>query len=229
MAAELGETDVFWKLEIVFYYPVFFMPFGPSFDLFVHSGLALLIDLTAEDENGKINGERGVREKQLWKESTRVCRPCESTEGRLWLSEMEVDGKDKNYKQASVFEQHSLNPFHDALGSAVDGLVRQLLTRLTLVEIFLSHRRMEWMKRKFKEKMRSGLGQWGVFLVGCQLPRTAGFSKFFVFVLWVDAMPEKHHGNKEKLKRSPFESFYCPRPVRIGGMRIDGGVGHMRF
>lgn len=32
------------------------------------------------------------------------------------------------------------------------------------------------------------------------------FFLFFVF-LWVDEMPEKHHGNKEKLRRSPFASF----------------------
>lgn len=204
MAAELGETDVFWKLEIVFYYPVFFMPFGPSFDLFVHSGLALLIDLTAEDENGKINGERGVREKQLWKESTRVCRPYESMEGRLWLSEMEVDGKDRNYKQASVFEQHSLNPFHDALGSAVDGLVRQQLTRLTLVEIFLSHQRMEWMKRKFKEKMRSGLGQWGFFFGGVPIAPYCWLFQVFCFCFMGRCDARKASRQQRKIKAVSF-------------------------
>lgn len=31
---------------------------------------------------------------------------------------------------------------------------------------------------------------------------------YFIFVfLWVDKMPGKHHGNKEKLRRSPFASF----------------------
>lgn len=68
------------------------------------------------------------------------------------------------------------------------------------------------MKRNIEEKMvqkRVRLVKTKIFLVRCQLPHTVGFSKFFFcfFVLRVDEMPEKHQGNKEKLRRSSFASF----------------------